>query len=272
MSEVLTATDQVLEDASDYILVALDASPHSAAALISAAELAAALHVELRGLFVEDIDLLRLAMLPFTLEFGSFTARPRRLMQTDLEREFRVQAGLLRKAMADVAGQRRVNWSFQVVRGGVTREVLTASATARMVSLGRVGRTPGKRTGSTAQAVARNTNRPVLIQSARQKLSGPFTVVHLGSLASENALRLAAQLAVGMETRLEVWVLGLAPAAVGEIAARAAELHKDSRTQAAPGEGELLAHLRQLRTGAVLLPVEVAPWLDEITATVVVVP
>ena len=221
---------------------------------------------------MEDIDLLRLAMLPFSLEFGSFTARPRRLMQTDLEREFRVQAGLLRKAMADVAGQRRVDWSFHVVRGGVTREVLTASATARLLSLGRVGRSPGKRTGSTAQAVARNTNHPVLIQSTRQKLSGPFTVVHLGSLASENALRLAAQLAAGYEAGLEVWVLGLAPAAVEEIAARATGLDHAAKTQAAVGEQELLVHLRQLRTGAVLLPVEVAPWLDEIAATVVVVP
>ena len=50
------------------ILVALDASRHSLAALEAAAELAARLKAELVGLFVEDIDLLRLAGLPFARE------------------------------------------------------------------------------------------------------------------------------------------------------------------------------------------------------------
>jgi hypothetical protein len=104
--------------------------------------------------------------LPFSLEIGSFTANPRRLEQAHMERDFRIQASLLRKIMADVAGRQRVSWSFKVVRGGVTQEVLSAGSSAQMVSLGRVGTTPGKRTGSTAQAVVRNTQRPVIVQSA----------------------------------------------------------------------------------------------------------
>src|SRR5215207_6945347 len=60
----------------EYILVALDMSPHSEAALAAAAELAVALGLELRGLYVEDINLLRLCGLPFGIEYGSFTAKP----------------------------------------------------------------------------------------------------------------------------------------------------------------------------------------------------
>jgi hypothetical protein len=130
--------------ATDHILVALDASPHSAAALVAAAEVAAALNLELRGLYVEDVNLLHLCGLPFGLEIGSFTANPRRLEQARMERDFRIQASLLRKIMADVAGRQRVSWSFKVVRGGVTQELLSAGSTAQMVSLGRVGTTPGR--------------------------------------------------------------------------------------------------------------------------------
>ena len=47
------------------ILVALDASPHSLNALRAAAELAAVTESELHGLYVEDLNLLRMCGLPF---------------------------------------------------------------------------------------------------------------------------------------------------------------------------------------------------------------
>ena len=53
---------------ANRILVALDASPQSEAALRAAAELAALLEAELEGLFVEDINLLHLCGLPFGRE------------------------------------------------------------------------------------------------------------------------------------------------------------------------------------------------------------
>lgn len=257
---------------AEYILVALDASPHSEAALVAAAELAAVLHLELRGLFVEDVNLLHLSGLPFGLEIGSFTAKARRLDAHNLEREFRIQATLLRKIMADVAGQRRVSWSFQVVRGGVTSELLAASSAARMLSLGRAGRNPGKRTGSTAQAVARNTRRPVIIQPARRRLSGPFTVAHLGTPTSDNALTLAVELARNHQDAIHVLVLAPAQTAVESVQTRLAELDVAGSVSRVDTDRELLAQLRLISEGTIVLPVEVAPWLDEVVTTVIVVP
>jgi len=46
------------------VLVAMDASPHSRAALEAAIELASHFEAELRGLFVEDINMLRAVGLP----------------------------------------------------------------------------------------------------------------------------------------------------------------------------------------------------------------
>ena len=57
------------------ILVAVDASHHSIAALEAAVELATRFQAELLGLYVEDINLLRLAQLPFGREVGTFSHR-----------------------------------------------------------------------------------------------------------------------------------------------------------------------------------------------------
>ena len=253
----------------EYILVALDLSPHSEAALASAAELAAALHLELRGLYVEDVNLLRLCGLPFAIEFGSFTARPRRIEQSHLEREFRMQATQLRKIMADVAGRQRIAWSFQVVRGGVTDQLLAASTAARMLSLGRVGRSPGKRTGSTAQAIAQRTQRPVVFQSRQQRsVRGPLVVVYTGSEAAGRGLALALQLAGQEQSTLTVLAYAeLDLAALGEAAQ---ESGVEVQVAHAAGLPDLLVELAG--KGAVILPVDAAGWLDAIPLTVIVTP
>lgn len=254
----------------EYILVALDMSPHSEAALAAAAELAAALQLELRGLYVEDINLLRLCGLPFGIEYGSFTAKPRRIEQNHLEREFRMQASLLRKIMAEVAGQKRITWSFQVVRGGVTDQLLEAATSARMLSLGRVGRSPGKRTGTTAQAVAQRAQRPVVFQSRQRTLHGPYTVLYTGSPAATRAVNLGMELSAQEESTLRV----LAP--TPELAEGAQSFLVENYTNP-NAVYERAAALRDLlaaidRSGVVILPVEAAGWLDEIPLTVIVVP
>ncbi|BAL98231.1 MULTISPECIES: universal stress protein [Caldilinea] len=254
-----------------YILVALDASPYSTAALMAAAEIAAALNLELRGIYVEDINLLHLCGLPFSFEIGSFTASPRRLEPSYIEREFQLRAAQLRKHMAEIAGRQRLSWSFKVVRGGVTKELLSASSTAQMVSLGRVGTTPGKRIGSTAQAVARNTQRPVIVH-AQQPLSGPFTVVHLGDAPSTHAVRLAAQLAKPRGASIHILALPQSRQQADEIAQEVAASGLECTVSTAPSTEAMTALLTQIERGAVILPVSVAPWLDLLSVTAIVTP
>ncbi|NIO41266.1 MAG: universal stress protein, partial [Burkholderiales bacterium] len=109
------------------ILVALDASPHSQAALRAAAELAAELKAELLGVFVEDINLLRLAALPGAEEVVSALGRARALDPVRLERALRLQAAELRRALESVAAETHVRWAFRVTRGRVVNELLSAA-------------------------------------------------------------------------------------------------------------------------------------------------
>lgn len=64
---------------TDRVLIALDANLRSLDALRLAAELAARLEAELLALFVEDVNLIRLAGLPFAREVDRSSAVERQL-------------------------------------------------------------------------------------------------------------------------------------------------------------------------------------------------
>lgn len=178
------------------ILVALDASAHSLAALAAAVDLAAAMEAELEGLFVEDINLLRLASLPFTVEVRH-TASVEALDSPKMERALKAQAEQARQALASAAGHLQLRWSFRVVRGHVAQEVLAAASRADLVTLGKLGRSksPRARLGSTALRVASGTSGALLLVEHGVPAGPPVLVIYDGSQAAQRALDAASRLA-----------------------------------------------------------------------------
>ena len=160
------------------ILVALDASPHSLNALRAAAELAAVTESELQGLYVEDLNLLRMCGLPFVREIGSYSAAARLPDSRAIEREFQSQADKIRHTLAQTAVSSNLRWSFRVTRGMVSTELLAAAESAGLVTLGRVGRSPGKRFGSTAQAMVRRSMCPLLVAGRRRSELPAHAALH----------------------------------------------------------------------------------------------
>lgn len=197
-------------EAIERIVVALDASPNSVAALRAAAELASWLDVELEGLYIEDINLTRLSGFPFQKEVGSYTGAVRRLDDLALQRQLRALAASIQQAMAREASRRPLRWTFQVRRGRVVTELLAASRSATVVSMGRRSRGRRRQLGSTAASVLRESPRPVLVLSEEGELRLPLTVVYTGSEASERALRFAVNLQYRNhgDLRVLVWSRG----------------------------------------------------------------
>jgi nucleotide-binding universal stress UspA family protein len=190
------------------ILVALDASPHSLAALAAAAELAAAMQAELQGVFVEDINLLRLAELPFTGEIGLYSSRYRTLEPAQLERQLRAQAERLRRIMAQTADRQQLNWSFQVTRGVIATELLGAAAQADLVILGKRGLSPlTRQLGSTARAILTQTAGPALVLQQGAQLKQPLLLVYDGSPSAQKALVTAAHLIREGRSPLIIFIL-----------------------------------------------------------------
>ena len=180
------------------ILVALDASRASVDVLEAAAAMAAQLEAELEGLYVEDINLLRLAGLPFSREVGLASARSRRVVSADVGRALRREAERARHALEVIATRRQVHYSFRVARGQVAAELLAAAAQADLVALAtasmEIRRT---RLGSTARAMLASPARALLILPPREDARAALAIVYDGSPRASQVLALAGQIAHG---------------------------------------------------------------------------
>ena len=200
------------------ILLALDAAAEDAAALDMVAALAARLEAELLGLFVEDIDLIRLAALPEASATSMLSARRERLDTATVERVLRTQGAVSRRAVEAAAGRRQVKASFEVRRGRVVAEVLSSAESADLVIVnwasGGYGMRPGRkpaRLGAIARAVAETSARPVLLLRRGARPGGPVMVAYDGSAAARTALVTAAEIAGSEAGQLVVALLARSP-------------------------------------------------------------
>lgn len=165
------------------ILVALDTSSRGTAAAQAAADLAGTMQAELLGLFVEDMNLLNLAGLPFAREQGLTSACSRLLDFDEIERGMRSQAAQVERLLARAAERQQLRWSFRVTRGHVVAQVLSAGQDMNLVVLGKTGRSiTAKLRGPRMAGEEVPARRPVLL-------------VFDGSEPSFRALSVAAQLA-----------------------------------------------------------------------------
>jgi len=187
------------------ILVALDASVSSLAALEAAVALASRLEAELIGLFVEDVNLLKLAALPFAREVGFSSARRRRLGSVEMERSLRAQASRAEAALIAAAERQSVRCSFRVVRGEVTAQVLEAATEVDLLALGRAPR--AWRANSTSRVIVSAASRPVLLLTPGTPVCPPIASVYDGSAESARALLLARRLVQTERDTLTVLVV-----------------------------------------------------------------
>jgi nucleotide-binding universal stress UspA family protein len=177
------------------LLVAVDASAPSLAALDAAAGLAAALGAELAGLFVEDDALAELARIPLALFLDPRTGEGRSPGPAGVRRELRILAGRARRAVEVAAARAGIRSSFRVEPGGVVEGILRLEGDADAVFLGCSGwpEAARPRLGRTARTVAVRSRRSVFLARERAP-RGPAVVLHgdgedgLAALAAAAAL------------------------------------------------------------------------------------
>lgn len=182
-----------------HIVVAVDASPDSDAALEAAAELAATLEAEIEALFVEEEDLLRLERLSFAKELSVFSTSPRPLGGRDVQRQLRTVARRLQRRLQEVARHAQVPWSFRTARGRVAGELERAARNADLLVLGSSGRSVKRGPGSTAMKLLLDPPAPVMVLRHASRMGVGVHLLHDGSPEARRALELASLLA-GRET------------------------------------------------------------------------
>lgn len=241
------------------ILVALDASKSSLAALDAAVELAASMEAELQGVFVEDTELLRAGDSPYAREIAYPYNRPAPLDRSMVERNLRSQAETARTALAGAAQKARVPWSFRSVRGHVTPELLAAAeaAEADLIAVGRLGWKQGRTLlGSTARGLS-GCSVPILLLSEKGMPRSRHPVVYFDEASPDDtrrALQFAAELAAPDSGNLTI----LLPAATSA--------HADSLRQQAH---EMIAEIPDLQIRYRLLNPDDP---DSLTATMRLIP
>ncbi len=176
------------------VIVSCDTSPLGTTAIDAAAALARGLDAELKGIFVEDINLFRMAALPFTRDIASATASASRLLPSEVQRVLEHQARSVRKVLAQVAAARSLPWSFQVIRGLPMGCVLEAMKELDVAVFGHAGR-------YSARAPAPASQGALAAQ-------GVVMVVYDGSPAAHRALAAAQALVQKTHHRLVIATLG----------------------------------------------------------------
>ncbi|MBC7182060.1 MAG: universal stress protein [Marinobacter sp.] len=175
-------TDQVGSGAPPgRVLVLLDGSRMSYAALEEAARIAAATGADVLGLFVEELNLLRSAGYGFAREVGSASGVSRPFNKNDLEQRIHRLAGQAGQALAEAVGRYGGRHTLNIRRGSVVEEVLALAGPGDLLVLGRVGwsSAPGARLGSTARGLLRRSPGRVLLWCERPVLPLGRVVVFL---------------------------------------------------------------------------------------------
>jgi nucleotide-binding universal stress UspA family protein len=177
------------------ILVAVDSSPLSLAAAEAACALAGRLGAKLDALFIEDINVVRLAAHPHVHTFSLAAARRSVMDDGLIEKALELQIVAARRGLEAILAANGARGEFAVRRGRVDIEVLAATLSADLICLGWSGRAvPGlrPRLGSVARTVAAQAGRPVLV--AQRRAMGPLMVWWDGSPGALRAMDLAVEL------------------------------------------------------------------------------
>ncbi len=203
------------------LLVAREAGESAPALLEAAANLAAGLHAELVGLFVEDSELLVAAELPVTRSIPSHALAQAPLDARLMRRAFRIWEAKAGDALASAAGRWRVEWSFRVVRGTMEEQILAQARSHDLLALGPPGKAVRRaRLAAASRALAERAPCSVLLMQAAGGAERSVAVIYDGS---QRALATGERLARIYGRPLQVLALGdsEAAAAAGQEAAAA---------------------------------------------------
>lgn len=246
------------------IVLAIDASLPSLEAARTAAELARALGAELLGVFVEDLNLLRLAALPFARELRVPDGADQPLEQARLEAELRTLAAWARAELARAATAARVPWSFEVRRAALPEAVLAAAGDDDLLVLGSHGHAARGRPGSTARAAVARATRPVLLHPRGAAGGRGLLLAHDLSEGSQRAVAGAEALGARLGGLAVLALTPDAPAAARLAATFHHRGHPPTPVRWAGGAtlDHLLAAVRDLKPALLALQAA-SPLLDE---------
>ena len=123
------------------VAITLDAFEISAQAIEQAVQLAERMGAQLEGIFVEDIDLIQIAELPFLREVRTVSRSEDAISLGRMEQELRALARRAERLLSERAAQHNVACTFRIWRGSIDSDLLAADIEADVFALTRLGAT-----------------------------------------------------------------------------------------------------------------------------------
>lgn len=240
------------------ILVALDHSPQSRAALASAVSMAKILEGKIHGLFVHDAQWLRISKLSSLSVVDELTGRISSGDRGDIKKEIRELEKKIKEHFELISRQHELSHSWSSVKGVVAEKILEEAKHSDIITIGSSGRSYSNKDklGSTALEIIRRADKPVLILQKQQSFVYPPIAVFDGSERSVSGIEMAFEIAEKNESRLVIIDLSSAfpPDEADfripkELEAEAKVLKMDQ-----PNMGKFLFMINKLRGGLLILP------------------
>ncbi|HLE13703.1 MAG TPA: universal stress protein [Anaerolineales bacterium] len=188
------------------ILVSVDASSQSLTALRVAASLATRLDTEVIGIFVEDINLLRLAEMPFIQEVGYFSARSYPMSSQGIERQLRSSNRWLQQVFQMLSSNTNIRWSLRTIRGSIAAELLDSVLDTDLLILGRTGLPGMRQVGPIVRSLINRAPTQSLIINRPVRPGTRVIILYDGSASSQKAL-LACELVIAPENPVIVLII-----------------------------------------------------------------
>ncbi|WP_455220261.1 hypothetical protein [Kaarinaea lacus] len=115
------------------VLLALDAATHNIDALETAITLASQLRAELIGLFIEDVELLRSANLPFAREIAAESGEERLITADYIERALRAWSAEVQAQLAKEAQKANIKYTFRTVHNRRIETLLSETGESNLL-------------------------------------------------------------------------------------------------------------------------------------------
>src|SRR5699024_10594465 len=146
---------------------------------------------------------------PTAIFINEFTGRTQHLEENRLERQVEAIERRLENKLKAISYRYDISHSWQNLRGRVIDEILKASKGADLITIGRRGRSllNQKKLGSTAKAIIKQSEKPVLVLAETHKADNVIIAVYDSSAASHKGLRLALSIAEQKQSKLFIVTL-----------------------------------------------------------------
>lgn len=253
------------------ILVTLDSSKHSFSALKAAVELAQHYNAELKGVFIQDTTLLKLAETEILYEVGEYTAISRKISAEGITQGMAVQSRWIAKAFQKLTAHTGINGDFSVLHGNVDEIIEKESEKCDLLVIGKSGTHPmrKRRLGSTAKAIIQRGKKSFLLVEEDTNLGYPIFILFTDSPLGWISLKTASEL---LDTGDELTIL-LEDIDSEELTNQKKEIRTWAKEEkvnilfqpfTANSFGRIILKIKNLRTGLFFIPYMLKPLYKDL--------